>query len=79
MFLLCLIYKRSYVLRPVSFQLDVSEMFRSGISSIYNGIMHDLNCFLSFSITKLTLPSFTIKIDVFSLFISLYSHSGLFP
>ena len=63
--------------------LDVSETFVSGVSSMYNVIMHCLNSFLSCSIRNLTLASlsrlFKIKIDVFSLFTSFNSHSGLFP
>ena len=45
--------------------------------------MYYLNSFLSCSIRNLTLASlsrlFTIKIDVFALFTSVNSHSGLFP
>ena len=52
--------------------LDVSEMFVSRVSSVYNVTMHYLNSFLSCSIRNLTLASlsrlFTIKIDVFSLY-----------
>ena len=44
-------------------------MFVSGVSSMYNVIMHYLNSFLSGSIRDLTPASliclFTIKIDVF--------------
>ena len=57
-------------------------MFVSGVSSVYNEIMQYLNSFLSCSIRNLTLASvsllFTIKIDVFPLFTSFNSHSGLF-
>ena len=63
--------------------LDISEMFVSGVSSVYNIIMHPLNSFLSCSIRNLTLASltclFTINIDVFPFFTSFNSHSGLFP
>ena len=49
--------------------LDVTEMFVSGVSSMYNVIMHYLNSFLSCSIRNLALVSssrlFTAKIDVF--------------
>ena len=49
---------------------------------MYNVIMHHLNSFLSCSIKNFTLSSssrlFTIKIGVFSRFISFNSHSGLF-
>ena len=45
-------------------------------------IMHYLNSFLECSIRNLALASlsrlFTIKIDVFALFTSFDSHSGLF-
>ena len=45
--------------------------------------MYYLNSFLSSSIINFTLASlsrlFTIKIDVFALFTSFNSHSGLFP
>ena len=45
-------------------------------------IMHYLNSFLSCSVRNLTLASFsrlfTIKIDVFALFTSFNSYSGLF-
>ena len=81
-FLLCLIYKSSYVLRSVS----VHWMYRNvRIGSFFNVqlIMHYLNSFLSCSIRNLTLASwsglFTIEIDVFALFTSFNSHSGLFP
>ena len=81
-FLLCLIYKSSYVLRSVS----VHWMYQNvRIESFYNVqlIMHYLNSFLSCSIRNLTLASlsslFTIKIDLFALFTSFNSHSGLFP
>ena len=63
--------------------LDVSEC--SYIGSFFNVqlIMHYLDSFLSCSIRNLTLASlsrlFTIKIDVFALFTSFNSHSGLFP
>ena len=77
-----LIYKSSYVLRSVS----VHWMYQNvRIGSFFNVqlIMHYLNSFLSCSIRNLTLTSlsclFTIKIDVFSLFTSFNSHSGLFP
>ena len=57
-------------------------MFVSGVSSMYKLIMHYLKSFLSCSIRNLTLASlsrlFTIKIDVFALFTSFNSHSGLF-
>ena len=61
------------MLRPVhcakTSSLDVSEMFISGVSSMYNVIMQYLNSFLSCSIRSLTLASlillFTIKIDFF--------------
>ena len=60
----CLIYKSSCV--PSS--LDVSEMFVSGVSSMYIYPIHYLNFFLSCSIINLTLASvshlFTIKSDV---------------
>ena len=63
--------------------LDVSEMFVSGVSSMYNVIMHYLNSFLSSLIRNLTLASlsrlFTTKIGVFSLLASFHSRSGLFP
>ena len=55
----------------------------SGVSSIYKVIMHYLNSFLSCSIRYLNLAFlsrlFTIKIDVFPVFTSFNSHSGLFP
>ena len=48
--------------------LDVSEMFASGVSSMYIYIMHYFNFFLSCSIKNLILTSlsrlFTIKIYV---------------
>ena len=51
--------------------LDVSEIFVSGVSSMYNVIMHHLNFFLPCSIRNLVLASlsrlFITKIDVFSL------------
>ena len=57
-----------YVLRTVLSSLDVSEMFASGVSSMYIYIMHYLNFFLSCSIKNLTLVSvsrlFTIKSNV---------------
>ena len=57
-------------------------MFIWIVSSMYNEIMHYLNSFLSCSIINLTLASSsrlsTIKIDVFPLFTSSNSHSGLF-
>ena len=37
--------------------LDVSEMFVSGVSSMYNVIMQYLNSFLPYSIRNLTLTS----------------------
>ena len=50
---------------------------------MYNVIMQYLNLFLSCSIRNLTLASlshlFTIKIDVFPLYTSFNSQSGLFP
>ena len=71
-----------YVLRSVS----VHWMYQNvRIGSFFNVqlIMHYLNSFLSCSIRNLTLASlsrlFTIKIDVFALFTSFISHSGLFP
>ena len=80
--LLCLIYKSSNVPRSVS----VHWMYQNvRIGSFFNVqlIMHYLNSFLSCSIRNLTLASlsrlFTIKIDVFALFTSFNSHSGLFP
>ena len=76
------IYKSSYVLRSVS----VHWMYQNvRIGSFFNVqlVMHYLNSFLSCSIRNLTLDSlsrlFTIKIDVFALFSSFNSHSGLFP
>ena len=81
-FLLCLIYKSSYVLRPVSVHW-ISEMFVSGVSPMYNVIKQYFNSFLSCLIRNLTLASlslsFTIKFDVFPLFKSFDSHNGLFP
>ena len=50
---------------------------------MYNLMMDYFNSFLSCSIKNLTLASlsrlFTIKIDVFALFTSFNSYSGLFP
>ena len=50
---------------------------------MYNVIMQYLNSFLSCSVRNLTLASlsllFTIKSDVFPLFTSFNSHSGLVP
>ena len=52
---------------------------------MYNVVMHYLNSFLSCSIQNSNLNLaflsrlFTIKIDVFSVFTSFNSHSGLFP
>ena len=49
---------------------------------MYNVVMHCLNSFLSCSIRYLTLAFLsclsTIKIDVFFVFTSFNSHSGLF-
>ena len=60
--------------------LDVSEMFVSGVSSMYIYIMHYWN-FLSCSIRNSTLVSlsrlFTIKVMLISLFTSFNFHSGL--
>ena len=62
--------------------LDVSECSCRGFFNVQL-IMQYLNSFLSCSIRNLTLASlshlFTIKIDVFALFTSFNSHSGLFP
>ena len=76
----CLIF--NYVLRSVS----VHWMYQNArIGSFFNVqlIMHYLKSFLSCSIRNLTLASlsrlFTLKIDVFALFTSFNSHSGLFP
>ena len=76
------LYKSSYVLISVS----VHWMYQNvGIGSFFSVqvIMHYLNSFLSCSIRNLTSASlsrlFTIKIDVFALFTSFNSHSGLFP
>ena len=78
-FLLCLIYKSSYVLRSVS----VHWMYQNvRIGSFFNVqlIMHYLNSFLSCSIRNLTLVSLSFfEINVFALFTSFNSHSGLFP
>ena len=75
-------YKSSHELRSVS----VHWMHQNvRIGSFFNVqlIMHHLNSFLSCSIRNLTLASlsrlFAIKIDVFALFTSFNSHSGLFP
>ena len=66
MFLFLLIHKCSYVLRTKF--IDVSEMFVSGVSSMYIYLMHCLNFFLSCSIKNLTLATlshlYTIKSDV---------------
>ena len=65
--------------------LNVSEMCISGVSSMYNVVMHCLNSFLSCSIWNSNLNLaflsrlFTIKINVFFHFTSFNSHSGLFP
>ena len=72
----------SYVLRSVS----VHWMYQNvRIGNFFNVqlIMHYLNSCLPCSIRNLTLASLsrlsTIKIDVFALFTSFNSHSGLFP
>ena len=82
-FLFCLIYKSSYVLRPVSVHWMYQKCSYRDSSSMYNVIMHYLNSFLSCSIRNLTLASLsillTIKIDVIPHFTNFYSHSGLFP
>ena len=63
--------------------LDVYQNVRIGSFFNVQLRMHYLNFFLSCSIRSLTLASlsrlFTIKIDVFALFTSFNSHSGLFP
>ena len=78
----------AYYIKAVMYQdlfqfIGCIRMFVSGVSSMYNVIMHYLNSFLSCSIRTLTLASmsrlFSIKIDVFALFTSFNSHSGLFP
>ena len=82
-FLLCLIYESSYVLRSVS----VHWMYQNvRIGSFFDVqlIMHYLNSFWSWSIRNLTLVAsltrlFTKKIDVFALFTSFNSLTGLFP
>ena len=73
--------KSSYVLRSVSVHW-MYHIVRIGSFFYVQLIMHYLNSFLSCSIRTLTLASlsrlFTIKIDVFVLFTSFNSHSGLF-
>ena len=45
--------------------LDVSEIFVSGVSSMYNVIMQYLNSFLSCSIRNLTLASLSLLFTIF--------------
>ena len=75
-------YKSSYVLRSVSVHWMYQNV-RIGSFFSVQLIMHYLNSFLSCSIRNLTLAAlsrlFTIKIDVFAIFTSFNSHSGLFP
>ena len=74
--------KAGYVLRSVSVHC-IYQNVRSGSFFNVQLVMHHLNSFLSCSIRNLTLASlsrlFTIKFDVFALFTSFDSHSGLFP
>ena len=67
--LLCLIYENKLCTKICFSSLNVSEMFVSGVSSMYIYIMQYLNFFLSCSIRNMPLASlsrlFTIKIDVF--------------
>ena len=71
------------MLRPVSVHWMYQKCSYRDSSSTYNVIMDYFNSFVSCSIRNLTLASLsillTIKIDVFSLFTSFNSHSGLFP
>ena len=64
------VYKSMQLCTEICFSsLDVSETFVSGVSSMYNVIVHYLNSFLSSLIINFTVASltclFTIKIDVF--------------
>ena len=71
------------MLRPVSVHWMYQKCSYRDSSSTYNVIMDYFNSFVSWSIRNLTLASLsillTIKIDVFLLFTSFNSHSGLFP
>ena len=71
------------MLRPDSVHWMYQKCSYRDSSSMYNVIVHYLNSFLSCSFRNLTLASLGIlltkKIDVFLLFTSFNSHSGLFP